>query len=349
LVDSCQAWWLLVFNRANPEMVLSQTSFLGFDHPWRNAGLELEATLCALAILGSIWAFGAFLNRPRPIPLLTACATAALACLIPIDKGWFEVGRCLPGLMVIVLLIVGTRLQRELRGGGQAEARDLMALALVLVAGTMLFRMALRARVYHFGFYQAALAGMVAAAFIVAEVPRWIGAGTRGRLWAVLAGLALLAVGCFSIAAQSARIRGDQTQLVGSGSDRFYAFDPAVDEAGSLVNWSVERLRSVPPDATLIVMPVGVMINYLSRHPTPLPGFEHDGGEDRDVRQLSVSPPDYVILIEGNLRSAGVSGFGDPGRRGEKITQWLRENYVVADSHPGRAVGAVLLRKKPVP
>jgi hypothetical protein len=347
-IDSCQAWWLVLVNQRNPDLVY-QPVFLGFDHPWRNASMVLQASLGAVLVIGAIWAAGWLANRPwrGPLPLLTAFAAIAVACCLPTDKSWFEVGRCLPGLIVITFAIVAAGLRRELRQNGHADRRQLMALGLVLLAGAMLARMPLRPRVYHFGFFQAAFAGMVSAAVIVSEVPRWTGPGALGRRIAVVTGMAVLAIGSVSLAAQSARIRSDQTQPVASGRDRFYAFDPEVDETGLLVDWSVERLRSIPPAATLLVLPEGVMINYLSRHVRPMPEFFHD--EDLYVKQLSRSPPDYVILITRDLREFGIKQFGAPGNPGQKIVRWLGENYLLEASHPGRAKWAALLRKKPAP
>ena len=116
----------------------------------------------------------------------------------------------------------------------------------------MLARMILRARLDHFGFFQAAFAGMTAGAAMVAEIPR------IPKLARVFGGAvaALASLPCWAWCAppRSRRNRPcprSQTQPVAAGRDRFYAFDPAVDETGLVVNWSVERLRALPPAATL--------------------------------------------------------------------------------------------------
>jgi hypothetical protein len=114
-----------------------------------------------------------------------------------------------------------------------------------------------------------------------------------------------------------------------------------------LVNWAVERLRTIPPQATLLVLPEGVMINYLSRHVRPLPDNYSD--EDSYVKQLARTPPDYVIFISRDLREHKIAQYGAPGQLGEKILPWLRENYALEASQPGRAKGATLLRRKTLP
>jgi hypothetical protein len=350
LVDSCQAWWLVLVDHQRSAGLVYQPAFTGLDHPWRNTGLELRAAFHALVMIATVWAAGWFVNRSwsRTLRLVTALAALAVVCSIHLDKDLDkDAGRCLPGLMAIAFVIVAARLRRELQQNGRGEKRTLMALALVLLAGAMLARMILNARINHFGFFQAALAGMVAAAVMVAEIPRWTGAGLWGRRLAAVGSLLVLGLACSSFVAQSALIRADQTQPVAAGRDRFYAFAPEVDETGLLVNWAVERLRTVPPQATLQVFPEGVMINYLSRHVRPLPDDFSD--EDLYVKQLARTPPDYVIFISRDLREHGLAQFGAPGQVGEKILPWLRQNYALEASCPGRAKGATLLRRKILP
>jgi hypothetical protein len=89
------------------------------------------------------------------------------------------------------------------------------------------------------------------------------------------------------------------------------------------------------------------MINYLSRHVRPLPDDFSD--EDLYVKQLARTPPDYVIFISRDLREHGLAQFGAPGQVGEKILPWLRQNYALEASCPGRAKGATLLRRKILP
>jgi hypothetical protein len=366
LVDSCQAWWLVLVNQIEPGL-LYQPNFTGFDYPWRNAALEVQATLRAVLALGVIWAAGWLANRLRARALRWTVALCPLALLGLFQLGQIRVlvltpnsenalavlrsihldsyaGPCLPGLMALLFAILVVRLTLELRQNGRAQTRTLMALALVLLGGAMLARMILRARIDHFGFYQAAFAGTTAAAAMVSEIPRWTGAGLWGRRLAALGCLALLGMVCVSCAAQSAAIRADQTQPVAQGRDRFYAFDPEVDETGLLVNWAVERLRTVPPNATLLVLPEGVMINYLSRRVRQAP--ESYADEDWYVKELDRSPPDYVLWMTRDLREHGIAQFGAPGNQGDKILPWVRQNYVVLDSHPGRAKSATLLRRK---
>ena len=85
LVDSCQAWWLVLVNQRDVGLVY-QPLFSGFDHPWRNAGLELQAALGAVVVIGAIWAAGWAVNRSWSRALRWAVALAALAVACSFDS-----------------------------------------------------------------------------------------------------------------------------------------------------------------------------------------------------------------------------------------------------------------------
>jgi hypothetical protein len=351
-IHASHAWWLVVVEHGQAGTI-SQQSFTGLNRPLPNALLELQATLVAVLGVGAIWVAGWVVNRPWPRGARFAAALAAgvsLWFLSPFG-GWYSIGRCFPLLTGLVLVLILARLGRQLRRTGHAEENTLMALALVVLAGAMLARMPLFPRIYHLGFFQAALAGMVLAAALVKEIPDWTGAGLWGRRVAQFGGLLVLATGCLSIAKKSLEIRADQTQPVAAGRDRFYATAPDIDATGALVNWTVEHLGSAPPRTGLVVLPEGFMINYLSRRVSPTPPFTDAGREEDFVNLLRQAPPDHVVLISRNLREFGISRFGGPGQPGQAILKWVTDNYQPEAATGGDplaakgAPGAVILRR----
>jgi hypothetical protein len=348
LLDSCHAWGTVFVHRIGPAAI-DQSSYMGFNHGWRNVGWELEATAWVVIIVGALWAAGWFFNRPwlNLIRLVTVLGAIALA--YSVDMGGFEIGPSFPGLMIIILVVIVARVVRDLRQTGRIEEHHLMALTLVLLAGAMLARMALRARINHFGFIQAAFAGMVAAAFVVSEIPPWTGPSPWGRRITLAGIMAMLIFGCSAVVIESAHNHASQTQSVGEGLDRFYAFDSKIDETGAMVNWCAQHLRVIPPNATLLVLPDGTMLNYLTRHARPIPDFLSD--EDNYIQQLAQTPPDYVVLIWGDHREGAVRYFGDPGKPGEKIVDWLHAKYTIENTHfettpQGGKQWAFIMRRK---
>jgi hypothetical protein len=327
-VGASQAWWLVLVEHVQ-RTVMKQDGFTGFDSAWPNFARDLRVTATTLLVLTGIWAAGWFVNRSRPWPLRAATAAGALivVCFARLEAGWLDSGRCLPVILAIVFGLVVWRLWRGLREGRQIEPRTAMSLTLVLLAIAMLVRLGLRVRVYHLGFFQAAFAGMVAAAAMITELPLWTGPGLWGRRLAATGYAAVLIIGCGSIAAKSRGILTQQTIRVGTGSDLFYAFNGSVDETAKGVNFAVNFLRGTPPQATVVVFPEGAMINYLARRVNPLPALRRDATEEMIVDQLRRAHPDFVVMISRDPREYGPNLFGKPGNSGQAIVAWLGDNY----------------------
>ena len=223
------------------------------------------------------------------------------------------------------------------------------ALSLALLAGAMMARMLLHARINHLGFYQAALAGMVIAAFMVAEMPKWTGAAAAGR-WLAAAGAAVaLGIGCVTIALESHAALADQTVPIGTGRDRFYASVGEVDEIGPLVNWTLDYFAATPPTTAVCVLPEGEMINYLLRRRDPLDSARN---EQEIVDRLALTRPDYVVFISRDLSESGLKQYGALNGPGYLVVKWLRDNgYSVATGTGGDPMvsggtkGVLVLRK----
>jgi hypothetical protein len=365
-IDASQAWWIVLVDRVqtgNPQ----QMGFLGLDNPWANALKEIRCAGLAILILGAIWTIGRMMNLPwtRRSRLILLLGTTALIAAVfvsgewkiirdwlsSLNKDWISVGLCLPGLMVLISVMLLVRLVRECRQTRQITERNVMAFALVLLAVAMLARMLLNVRVYHFGFFQAALAAMVVAAVMVSELPRWTGEKVLGRGLARIGCLLILGLACGTIAAKSLAIRADQTEPVGSGRDRFYSTKHTIDGTGALVNWAAVRMSSVPSDAEVLVLPEGMMINYLSRHKSPESAVLRES-EEKFLEQLRRKPPEYIILISRDIKDFGITRYGAPGNPGSALVPWVGANYkseqwVGGDPlDPNAQVGAVIMRRK---
>jgi hypothetical protein len=353
LAHACNAWWRVLVQPIDVAgFAAGQSRYAGFDHPWRNGWLELKGGLWAVVVIGATWAAGWFINRPSaPIRIFAVMVLGGLALSARLEGGWFHVGQCLPLLTAIGLVFYGLRLRGQWRRMGRLEPAAVLQWLLTLLAAALLARMTLFARVYHFGFFQAAPAAMVAAALMAAEVPRWAGPGRSGRAVAAAGGLLVLTLACGAIASQSNAIRAGQTQPIGEGANRFYAFDGETDPTGALVDWVVKRLAGAPPGTTLLVLPDGLSINFLTRHISPLPDVWTAGTEESLVERLRKAPPDYVALISLNLGEHGIQQYGAPGSPGHVLLEWVKQNYSPEASwgqpfSGTRVRGASVLRRK---
>jgi hypothetical protein len=326
LMHASQAWAIMFFGQHLEAMGI-QGFFSGFENPYRNLMIQARAISGALMAIGAIGAAGWSVNRPWSVAMrwIVAAVALALACAVRIDHGWVEVGRCFPVLTVVVLIPLVMRVRKEIKAGGRLQYGTVMALALTISALVMLVRMALYPRVYHFGFYQAALAGMVIGAALIAELPLLAGAGLLGRRITAGVGILLVAIGCSSIAAQSRNNQLAQTEPIGSGRDQFFAYK---DATTAEVTWALDQLKAIPPESKVLMLPSGAMVNYLSRHVSPQ--FDILADEAVYIKRLEQSPPDYVVLLPGDLPELNRAKFGLEGQPGYQTFEWLRAHYSIA-------------------
>lgn len=347
-VDASQAWWLVLVTQVQRESG-QQQNFTGLDHAGTNALLEMKSAFWALVAMAAIWAAGWCANRSwSPLMrVITALAAGMLVCFVRLQGGWMEVGRCLPGLAALALVLVTVRVWREVRSNGRAGQGSVMALMLALLAAAMLARMPLFARIYHLGFFQAALAAMVVVALMVTELPRWTGTGIWGRRVSILGCVLVIATGCFSIAEVSRKIRADQTEPVGWDRDRFYSTTRNVDGTGAIINWAAQLFRAVPKEAVVLVLPEGSMVNYLSQHKS-VEQYTSRNGEKDFIAHLQKTPPDFVVLITRDMTDVGIARWGAPANFGSEVMGWVTTNYslvakfggdpLALDDHPGAKV-----------
>ncbi len=100
-------------------------------------------------------------------------------------------------------------------------------------------------------------------------------------------------------------------------------------------------LRNKPPrGATAVVFPEGVSLNYFAdlENPTSYysfipPEIGSSAEERRMVRELQMKSPDYVIIVDRDVREFGHWGFGID--YAFAIMEWIRENYANEDEFRG--------------
>ena len=96
----------------------------------------------------------------------------------------------------------------------------------------------------------------------------------------------------------------------------------------SLVEWVEANL---PGDATLLVLPEGVMVNYLTRRVNPtrhlnfVPPEIMIFGEEQILQDLKAQPPDYLALVHRETGEYRLPLFGT--HYAPRLLAWAREDY----------------------
>jgi hypothetical protein len=279
--------------------------------------------LLALLVLGGLWVV-------VPLPLWQAAVRP-----LPLAMLWFA------GLAVAAL--------RRAVGDQAAIMVAVARLSIAVFAGVLLLKMALNARVGHYGFALAMPATLLVSTAMMAWLPSWVarrggcGVRTAGVCGGILA--AFVAVTIY----KSNALLADKTIPIGSGADRFLA-----DGRGEYVKPALAAIAKLPGD-TMAVFPEGSILNYLTRraNPTPFYNYMPTGfsifGETPILQSLQQAPPDVVVMVEKDTSEFGFRYFGtDYGR---EIRKWLEQKYVIAHQLgemplSGQGFGILVLRRK---
>jgi len=333
------AAWVSAFNITIVENPFYRTG-MGLDHSARNAGLMLLmfiAFLCfvVLATLISTRMTGApqrSLER-KDIGRMVLVATVLLAT-VPFAQ-LLPLARALPLIVAGALVVVSASFwkHRHDRDGAMKSLALMMWCGFALM---MLLKIGLNSRIFHYGFYLALPALTIVTIVLCWLIPRHLeqshrGATARNFRWIAAVSLAASTLPYLGL---SNRWYASKTISIGSGADRFYGSTYPGLWQGALLKEALEQLdKEAKPGDTIAVLPEGVMLNYLSRHASPLhvvnlmPPELMTFGENAVVESLQTAPPDFVVLVHKDTSEYGYPLFGTDQRYGKDTIEWVRARY----------------------
>jgi hypothetical protein len=322
----------------------------GFDAPLGNllAMLAWGAGYAGVLALGLVLGRLLPATRERAGAAVVAFVTATVCLSSPIS--WSDAGHPLP----LVLVVTGIALWRARSHAADPRERRLLGrrLAFTVLALVLLAKTLLAAKLWHYGFVLAVPASLVLVMALVAWLPAALErSGLPGRTVGAL-GLGLVLTLGWHSWQLSARTCALRTLAVGSGPD--LVLD---NPSGAFVVRALAEIeRHVPPGGTLLVLPEGVMLDYLARRRAPTKHLNYMPpetilfGEEAMLAELQASPPDAVLLVHKDTREYGFPLFGRD--YGVEIMAWIRARYreVWTDPNgdpplePGCQFGISLLR-----
>ena len=316
---------------AEPKLrgLLFYRRLIGLDEPWVNARsmlwwLGAYAAVLAPALAASLlWRKWRRLGWALSIAAAVGTAGALLAVRGRID--WLMAGKCWPALLAILAAVhlVGLRKLPD-----QRRRAGAIWLSMVVLAWALSMRLALNCRVWHYGFIYAMPAALVVTCWLLHVLPGAIERrGGLGRAVRLTAALVLVLAGAMHLVKLSAWL-GEKTLWVGSGPDAFrtdWVRGPAVVSALRQLE------RTTAPTDRLVVLPEGVMLNYLARRENPIayanfmPPEMILFGEQRMLGALAANPPELTALVAKGTSEYGFAIFGrDYGR---DIARFVNANY----------------------
>lgn len=317
----------------------------GLDDPAGNA-LAVARSLAAVAVaLGATLAVDRALAqspRRRGLGLALAALLVAVLALAGGRVPWFAAARALPATSALGAAALAFAWIRA-RGDAAHRAQLAPLVLFAVYALALLGKVLLEVRFGHYGFALAMPATLLLAAGAV-EGTAWLARRNfgGGEVARALGG-ALVVAALLGLWRQSNALYARKDFVVGTGSDAIVVVrDKGVPLAETLQN--LEELA--PPQATLLVLPEGLSLNYWLRLRNPSrywlflpPEFDAVGGEDVMLADLRAHPPDFVALVDRPHGDFGVGPFGADPRNGQRLMAFVRAEYEVV-----KQIGAVPFR-----
>ncbi|MFP8882276.1 MAG: hypothetical protein VCE43_23765 [Myxococcota bacterium] len=311
--------------------------WMGIDRIAANsASMWIEfAGLLAIAVVAAL-ADRLSGRSPRWVQFALVFASGALVGMggfLPswLSPNWMRVGRSLP-LVALGCIVLATL--RWLRAGDHTRRSECAGIGFAVFAFALLLKMILAARVYHYGFALAAPAAMLLVIVAVDWIPTELRRiGGSGRVFRGVA-LVLIAAATWNYVLISAGRYETKVVPIGENQDAFLARPThagVLSGRAAAVRKVLVRSAALPEDATVLVLPEGVILNYLARRRSPtrfitfLPPELVLFGERRIVDALIADPPTTVVLVHKDTREYGYPLFGRD--YGQEIMNWVRESY----------------------
>jgi hypothetical protein len=309
---------------------------LGISSPGMNLWTMARSICGLLFCAGALVAFGLTTKRLATNFWLvfSSLALVALSLLVKISPTSLllvpeplPLITCLGG---VALFIRCVKNRRE----PQVIARLAPLCLWAVFAFFLLGKLMLNPRFCHYGFGLAMPGAIFLVVLLVWFLPSFVSIlHGRARLVRVLVvGIFAADLGYYVLLSNIAY--SQKTYAVGAGPDLLLTYEPSLDPRGPALKQLLRRMeQTLPPQASVALLPEGVMINYLSRRPNPTPYINFMPtelsifGEASMLKAFQSHPPDFIILVQKDTSEYGVGPFGmDPGY-GKMIMDWVGNYY----------------------
>jgi len=274
-------------------------------------------------------------NLRRLSPLLSLALVAGLwtkADLIPWDD--------LPRALTLTTLLAGAGLLWKwfnLRKDPPAANPYFSMVIWSAFALGLLVKMFLNVRFYHYGFHLAMPAMLLLVITLVWLWPSLLARTPQGGYLFRALALAMLALAAGHYWQMSRQFYSFKNFRIGRGSDLILGYNREIHPRDFFFAQALQWIKQqTPPSATLVALPEGTMLNYLSRrlNPTPYIYFTRvemiSFGENNILQALQKTPPDYLALEHVSSEDYGVGYFGADPRYGKSIMDWASNSYHLA-------------------
>lgn len=305
---------------------------LGLDAPFeRLRQMSLSFLVCAGVVAVCAVIFKRTKNLTAPVRRAVIGLTLICLMFAATRFAWVGAGAALPLLGLVTVGILWTQLRQK-----PADEKNFFPLLWTVFGLLLLAKQGLFPRIWHTGFVLALPVFVSAVYLLLRLLPDFLEQRCQVPPQPLRIGaLAVLLIALAGLARTSEQFYATRNLPVGTGADTILANGPdgnAVEARN--VNLALAWLQTnLPPRATLATLPMGVGINYLSRHANPTPCLDWTPhplavfGEAHMTALLASHPPDYIALVEWQTYEFGNRYFGACTGYGADAMVWIRDHY----------------------
>ena len=322
--------WVGIFGSKASELPFYRM-YMGLDRPGDNLGVMFTGLGYLLAFLVPAFAIDRYCSR-RSLKvraalgaLFAVIATALMAWQERTPPDWLNVARFLP---LVALAAVGFASLRALRGDPGDRERWSERAAFALFGLLMMAKIILMVMLAHYGFALALLGALVFVVVTLEWLPALAGGASCRGVTLRLTALGLIGTTALGYWRMSEEMFSAMTITVGAGPDAFRAEPPRGTGVAALLSEIDTRMA---PSQDLLVLPEGIMVNFLARRRTPtrhinfMPPEIELFGEEEILQELRTHPAAALALIHKDTSEYGAPLFGT--HYGQKMMRWARRNY----------------------
>ena len=334
---------------------------LGFDQPTSNLLKLFQYSFVLVVILGVIVGLDSLLSGPwkhiKRLSLLVLVSLIGLLFLVSSHIPWLFLGRPLPLFSILITGYYMVRLIRALKKN-KADGNDLFLTAFSLFCTILLFKIILNTHVFHYGFALALPATLLTIHAILFLIPEHFSTLKQSQGFYKVATVSLVLFFAYAHVRIEHQVYQFKTLPVAQGRDLLLDYDPVLESRGVIVNQTLDYLNhKLEPGIELAAVPYGSMINYLSRHPHPLPALNFNPynvalfGEQPYLESLQQASSPYVLLVhvDAGILVSDQRFFGKDF--GQDSYNWIMQNYTLEQQFgevpfSEKGFGIQILRRK---
>ncbi len=348
--------WIYVQNSSNLSLPLYQW-VLGINSIASNLTKLFMYFLIGVAIIFSVTMVNRFLTRlnysSKPISISLGLLSAGLLYLLLKNFPLLELLRPLPLIILLLMIYYFTRVIQE---RNTTPTKPLVLFSFSLFSFVLLFKIFLNTHVYHYGFALALPATLVCIRWVLYEFPKlpsnFPGSADFYRSTMAMLGLVIIANHVW-FSYQMYQFKG---YPVGSGRDTLLDYHPELESRAPIVSNTLKYIEEhTDPDAGIVPIPFGNMINYMTRHRNPLrvhtlnPVEAKIFGEQKYLNEIKTALPEYILFLDVDSSRLGAQYFGLD--YAQNIHQWIRSNYSLdkqfgSTPFTGKGFGIQILKRK---